>query len=211
MKSKNIFFNIFKPFKIIISSFAAIHADPDCTQAWNTRFGPTAFALPKLERYHKLHLKDFISALNIDKDVTKVYFDLFKDKTIRRYILKNVLEEIPLLGKEVFVKDAKKLIPSIAVDDLEFAEGYGGMRPQIIDKKKHKLLLGEAKIEEEGLIFNMTPSPGATSSLAIALTDTLSICETLGATFDMVRHENEIQSISSSSKKVMVQRKEKSA
>ncbi|HIM94680.1 MAG TPA: FAD-dependent oxidoreductase, partial [Campylobacterales bacterium] len=37
--------------------FAAIHADPDCTQNWNTRFGPTAFALPKLERYHSLHLK----------------------------------------------------------------------------------------------------------------------------------------------------------
>jgi len=57
----------------------------------------------------------------------------------------------------------------------------------------------------------MTPSPGATSSLAIALTDTLSICETLGATFDKVRHENEIQSISRSSEKVMVQKKEKSA
>jgi len=191
--------------------FAAIHADPDCTQAWNTRFGPTAFALPKLERYHKLHLKDFIAALNIDKDVTKVYFDLFKDKTIRHYILKNVLEEMPLVGKEVFVKDARKLIPSISVDDLEFADGYGGMRPQIIDKQKHELLLGEAKIEEDGLIFNMTPSPGATSSLAIALTDTLSICETLGATFDKVRHENEIQSISRSSEKVMVQKKEKSA
>jgi len=174
--------------------FAAIHADPDCTQGWNTRFGPTAFALPKLERYHKLHLKDLITALNIDADVTQVYGDLFKDKTIRRYILKNVLEEMPLVGKEVFVKDARKLIPSISVNDLEFAEGYGGMRPQIIDKKNHKLLLGEAKIEEDGLIFNMTPSPGATSSLAIALTDTLSICETLGATFDRDRHTKEIQS-----------------
>jgi malate dehydrogenase (quinone) len=190
--------------------FAAIHADPDCTQAWNTRFGPTAFALPKLERYHKLHLKDFVCALNIDKDVTKVYFDLFKDKTIRRYILKNVLEEMPLLGKEVFVKDARKLIPSISVDDLEFADGYGGMRPQVIDKKKHELLLGEAKIEEDGLIFNMTPSPGATSSLAIALTDSLSICKTLGATFDRVRHENEIQSMPSS-ERMILKKEEKSA
>ncbi len=175
--------------------FAAIHADPDCTKAWNTRFGPTAFALPKLERYHKLHLKDFIAALNIDSDVTKVYFDLFKDKTIRRYILKNVLEEIPLLGKEVFVKDARKLIPSIEVNDLEFADGYGGMRPQVIDKKKHELLLGEAKIEKDRLIFNMTPSPGATSSLSIALNDAHSICKQLGATFDMLKHETEIQSL----------------
>jgi len=191
--------------------FAAVHADPDCTQGWNTRFGPTAFALPKLERYHALHLKDLISALNIDKDVTKVYFSLFKDKTIRRYIVKNFIEEIPYIGKEVFISDARKILPALCVDDLEFAEGYGGMRPQIIDKKNQELLLGEAKIEEDGLIFNMTPSPGATSSLAIALTDAQSICKALGASFDEVKHENEIQSISSSSEKVTFQKEEKSA
>ncbi len=43
------------------------------------------------------------------------------------------------------------------------------MRPQIIDKKNHKLLLGEAKLEEDGVIFNMTPSLGATSSLSITM------------------------------------------
>jgi len=175
--------------------FAAIHADPDATQGWNTRFGPTAFALPKLERYHQLHVKDLICALNIDKDVTKVYMSLFKDKTIRRYILKNFMEEIPLVGKEIFVHDAKKIIPSIKVKDLKFAEGYGGMRPQIIDKKKHELLLGEAKIEEDGLIFNMTPSPGATSSLSIALSDAQSVCSLLNVKFNMLKHETEIQSL----------------
>jgi len=173
--------------------FAAIHADPDATQNWNTRFGPTAFALPKLERYHQLHLRDLISALNIDKDVSAVYINLFKDSTIRRYILKNFLEEIPLVGREIFVRDAKKLIPSIKVEDLKFAEGYGGMRPQIIDKKNRELMLGEAKIKEDRLIFNMTPSPGATSSLSIALTDTVSICKDLGAKFNMEKHKKEIQ------------------
>jgi len=189
--------------------FAAIHADPDCTQEWNTRFGPTAFALPKLERYHALHLKDFICALNIDRDVTKVYMNLFKDKTIRRYILKNVLEEIPLFGKEIFIKDARKLIPSLCVEDLTFADGYGGMRPQVIDKKNHELLLGEAKIEEDGVIFNMTPSPGATSSLAIALSDAQTICTTLKATFDSLKHSNEIECIKSSAlKKSFIKAKE---
>jgi malate dehydrogenase (quinone) len=173
--------------------FAAIHADPDCTQNWNTRFGPTAFALPKLERYHSLHLKDLINALNIDKDVTKVYMNLFKDSTIRRYIFKNAIEEIPLLGKEVFIHDAQKVIPSLKVSDLTFAEGYGGMRPQIIDKKKHELLLGEAKISENGIIFNMTPSPGATSSLAIAMQDTKAICNHLSKSFDLEKHQREIQ------------------
>ena len=173
--------------------FAAIHADPDCTQNWNTRFGPTAFALPKLERYHSLHLKDLINALNIDKDVTQVYMNLFKDSTIRRYIFKNAIEEIPVIGKEVFVHDAQKVIPSLKVSDLTFAEGYGGMRPQIIDKKKHELLLGEAKISKNGIIFNMTPSPGATSSLAIAMQDTKAICQYLSKSFDLEKHQREIQ------------------
>ena len=189
--------------------FAAIHADPDVTQGWNTRFGPTAFALPKLERYHALHLKDLMSALNIDKDVTKVYMNLFKDKTIRRYILKNVLEEMPLVGKEVFVRDAKKIIPSIRVKDLTFAEGYGGMRPQIIDKKNHELLLGEAKIEEDGLIFNMTPSPGATSSLAIALSDAKSMCLKLDISFNSFKHQEEIESVMEYSSKGCIKLKQR--
>ncbi len=172
--------------------FAAVHADPDLTENWNTRFGPTAFALLKLERYHKLHLKDLISALNIDKSVTQVYLNLFKDKSIRSYILKNFLEEIPHFGKEIFIRDARKIIPSLSASDLKFADGYGGMRPQIIDKRKRELLLGEAKIKEDGIIFNMTPSPGATSSLYIAWQDAKSICEILNASFDSEKHKLEI-------------------
>ena len=175
--------------------FAAVHADPDCTRGWNTRFGPTAFALPKLERYHSMHIKDFLSALNIDKDVTYVYMDLFKDKTIRRYILRNVIEELPWLGKDVFVKDAQKIIPTLEADDISFAEGYGGMRPQVIDKEKHELLLGEAKIVDTGVIFNMTPSPGASSSLSIAHQDALAVCKHLGAVFDEEKHAAELQSL----------------
>ncbi|MFT7823302.1 MAG: FAD-dependent oxidoreductase [Sulfurimonas sp.] len=175
--------------------FAAVHGDPDCTQGWNTRFGPTAFALPKLERYHRLHIKDFITALNIDREVTSVYMDLLKDQTIRRYIVRNVLEELPWLGKEVFVKDAQKIIPSLHADDIRFADGYGGMRPQIIDKEKHELLLGEAKITDAGIVFNMTPSPGASSSLSIAHQDAARICAYLGAAFNEEEHVAEIQSL----------------
>lgn len=173
--------------------FAAIHADPDCTQDWNTRFGPTAFALPKLERYHRLHLKDLLSALHLGKAVSKVYMKLFRDKTIRRYIFKNFLEEIPKMGKQIFIRDARKIIPSLKTKDITFAEGYGGMRPQIIDKVNKELLLGEAKIEESGIIFNMTPSPGATTSLAIALKDAKAICKHINLHFDDEKHKAEIQ------------------
>jgi malate dehydrogenase (quinone) len=173
--------------------FAAIHADPDITQNWNTRFGPTAFALPKLERYHQLHIKDLYHALNIDKDAIEVYLNLFKDSTIRSYILRNFMEELPLVGKDIFVKDAQKVIPSLKANDIEYAEGYGGMRPQIVDKKNHELLLGEAKLKEDGIIFNMTPSPGATSSLSIAMQDAQEICNHLSKSFDLAKHQREIQ------------------
>jgi len=172
--------------------FAAVHADPDVTAGWNTRFGPTAFALPKLERYRQLHIKDLFEALSLNKDTLEVYYDLFKDKTIRNYIIHNVLDEIPIIGKHTFVKDAQKIIPSMHADDLIAADGYGGMRPQIIDKREHKLMMGEAKLIQGGAIFNMTPSPGASTSLAIAQQDAMSLCAHLGATFDHARHSKEI-------------------
>ena len=172
--------------------FAAVHADPDVTADWNTRFGPTAFALPKLERYRQLHIKDLFEAVCLGKDTLQVYYDLLKDETIRHYIVHNILDEIPVIGKHSFVKDAQKIIPSMKADDLIVANGYGGMRPQIVDKKEHKLMMGEAKLIEGGAIFNMTPSPGASTSLAIAQKDAMTLCEHLGAVFDRERHDKEI-------------------
>lgn len=37
-------------------------------------------------------------------------------------------------------------MPSIKEEDLMYARGFGGVRPQLIDKNKKKLLLGEGKI-----------------------------------------------------------------
>jgi len=175
--------------------FAAVHADPDITAGWSTRFGPTAFALPKLERYRQLHIKDLYKAMGINRDTLEVYYDLFKDKTIRNYIIHNVFDEMPIIGKHAFLKDAQKIIPSLHASDLVAAESYGGMRPQIVDKKNHKLMMGEAKLIEEGAIFNMTPSPGASTSLAIAEKDAQTLCSYLGATFNLKRHTKEIINI----------------
>ena len=161
--------------------FAAVHADPDLTAGWNTRFGPTAFAIPKLERYHSMEIRNLLDLLNLDSSVLRVYRDLMSDSDIRAYILKNLAHELPNIGNEFFVKDAKKVIPSLCADDIEYADGYGGMRPQIIDKKSKSLLLGEAKINtKEGIIFNMTPSPGASSCLGNAFEDAQIVCDFLG-------------------------------
>lgn len=166
--------------------FAALHGDPDLLANMNTRFGPTALVIPILERYHGLKsLPEFFKTLNLDMDVVKICLNLFKDSTIRNYILYNYLFEIPYINKKLFVKDAKKIVPSLKADDIYYAKKFGGVRPQVLDKKAGGLMLGEASITEiPGIIFNMTPSPGATSCLGNAQRDAKLICQYLGANFN---------------------------
>lgn len=174
--------------------FAALHGDPDLAAGHATRFGPTALIMPKLERYKGLKsVPEFFSALNFDKDTLIVMKDLFGDKDIRSYIFKNMLFEIPYLNKRLFVKDARKIIPSLRAEDIYYAKGFGGIRPQVIDKKNKKLLLGEASINTDiGVSFNMTPSPGATSCLSNARKDAMMACEFLGKNFDEAKFTLEL-------------------
>ena len=166
--------------------FAALHGDPDILLDGNTRFGPTALALPKLERYHgNSTIIDFWKTLRFDKNIAKIFWGLLSDSDIRGYIMRNFMFEVPYINKKLFVKDARKIVPSLSVDDIEYAEGFGGVRPQVLDKKNQKLMLGEASVNPgTGIIFNMTPSPGATSCLGNAERDTKSVCDYLGKTFD---------------------------
>ena len=161
--------------------FAAVHGDPDLTANWRTRFGPTAFAMMTLERYHNMEILNLFDLLSLDRSVLGVYYDLMKDEDIRAYIMRNFTHELPGIGNAFFIEEVQKLIPSLSSDDIEYADGYGGMRPQIIDKKERKLLLGEAKIDTgTGIIFNMTPSPGASSCLGNAFEDAKILCDFLG-------------------------------
>ncbi|EGK8096155.1 FAD-dependent oxidoreductase [Campylobacter lari] len=166
--------------------FAALHGDPDLLANMNTRFGPTALVIPMLERYHGFKsLPEFFKTLNLDMNVVKICLNLFKDSTIRNYILYNYLFEIPYINKRLFVKDAKKIVPSLKTDDIYYAKNFGGVRPQVLDKKAGELMLGEASITEiPGIIFNMTPSPGATSCLGNGYRDAKLICQYLGANFN---------------------------
>ncbi len=174
--------------------FAALHGDPDIFADGNTRFGPTALALPKLERYHgNLSVLEFFKVLNFDKDVLKIFVDLFSDSTIRNYILRNFVFELPYFGKNAFLKDAKKLVPALGADDIYYAKGFGGVRPQVLDKKNQKLLLGEASVNPgNGIMFNMTPSPGATSCLGNAWRDLKLVCEHLGKKYDEDKFNKEL-------------------
>ncbi|MGB5966163.1 MAG: FAD-dependent oxidoreductase [Sulfurimonadaceae bacterium] len=174
--------------------FAALHGDPDVVLNDNTRFGPTALVLPKLERFRSGTYLDFFYTLRLDMNIVKIFMDLLKDKGIRNYIFRNFLFEIPYFGKKAFIKDARKIVPSLQESDIEYADGFGGVRAQILDKKNRKLILGEASIDTgEGIIFNMTPSPGATSCLGNAKRDVALICDYLGKNFDNERLENDLE------------------
>lgn len=165
--------------------FAAIHGDPDVLVPGKTRFGPTALILPILERYNYRTLPDFFRVLQFDRRVARALWDLFRVPDIRNYMLKNILFEIPLIRKWLFLRDARKIVPALRYRDLSFASKVGGIRPQLIDKTQGRLLMGEAKIDTgKGAIFNMTPSPGGTSCLENAVIDMRVVARFLGAGID---------------------------
>ncbi len=165
--------------------FAAIHGDPDVLVPGETRFGPTALVLPILERYNFKTLPDFLQVFRFDRRVAKVLWDLLRVRDIRNYMFKNMLFEIPFIRKWLFLKDVRKIVPSLKLGDLKFANKVGGIRPQLIDKDNCTLLMGEAKIDTgNGSIFNMTPSPGGTSCLENAEIDLRTIAKYLGANID---------------------------
>jgi malate dehydrogenase (quinone) len=173
--------------------FAALHGDPDILADGFTRFGPTALALPKLERYKSGTYMDFWKTLKLDKNIMKIFADLLKDKDIRNYIFKNFLFEVPFINKRLFLEDAKKIVPSLQLDDIEYAKGFGGVRPQVLNKKEQKLMLGEASINTgNGIVFNMTPSPGATSCLGNALRDVKLIVKHLNKTYYQDKFHDEL-------------------
>jgi malate dehydrogenase (quinone) len=173
--------------------FAAIHGDPDVRAPGQTRFGPTALLLPLLERYRPGSFFEFLRVLRLDWSVISVFWQLLGIADIRNYILRNLLFEVPWLRRRLFLVDARKIVPSMQLNDLSFAKGYGGVRPQLIDKRSRKLMLGEVRIESmPGLTFNVTPSPGGTCCLGNAEMDLEAIATRLDCKVDRERLKREL-------------------
>ena len=173
--------------------FAAIHGDPDVRAPGQTRFGPTALPLPLLERRRPGSFWEFLRVLRLDGAVLAVLAQLLVVADIRAYLLRNLLFELPWLGRRLFLADARKIVPSLRLEDLRCAWGYGGIRPQLIDRRARRLLLGEIRIEAQpGLSFNVTPSPGGTCCLGNAQRDAEAIAARLGCRFDRQRLEREL-------------------
>ncbi len=152
--------------------FAAVHGDPDIQMPGKTRFGPTALVLPVLERHHWATLVEFLQVTRPQLPVIRAVGGMLSEAEVRSYMMRNLLYEVPAVGRRLFLKEARKIVPSLQLQQLSFAKGIGGIRPVMIDKAEQRLHLGEAQIDPgSGILFNMTPSPGATSCLGNARRD----------------------------------------
>ena len=160
--------------------FAAIHGDPEVHDSSITRFGPTAKVLLQLERHRPSTIIDYFRTAGLSLAALLSFVVILSDLTILRYILRNFLYDVPFIGRRLFIREVRRIVPSMELQNLEYAKGYGGIRPQIVNMQTRKLELGEAKIAGDRIIFNITPSPGASTCLQNAEEDTAKIIEFLG-------------------------------
>jgi malate dehydrogenase (quinone) len=157
--------------------FAAVHGDADVHDGSITRFGPTAKLVPALERGRVSTVGDFLDVFGLNAASFLSYANILADRVLLPYVLTNLLYDVPELGTRAFLPEVQKVVPSVDLDDIERAKGYGGVRPQIVDTSEKSLDMGEAKIVGDDIVFNITPSPGASTSLKNAMRDTETILE----------------------------------
>lgn len=170
--------------------FAAVHGDPNVNDPDETRFGPTAKVLPLLERHNWHTFGDFLRTSVFTWDGVRSLLAVISDKTIFLYVAKNLLFDVPLLGKRMFLKEVQKIVPSLKLNELEYGIGLGGVRPQVVNTQTRKMEMGEAKIVGEGIIFDITPSPGASVCLDNARKNALEVGKFLqNDSFDQQRFE----------------------
>jgi len=174
--------------------FAAVHGDPEVHNEQVTRFGPTAKPIFFLERYNYSTFWGYWKTFGIGIKPLLSILKISSDKAIFNYLLKNVVYDLPWIGKRSFLKEIRKIVPKVSLKEIKFAKKVGGTRPQIINNVTKKLELGEAKIVGENIIFNITPSPGASTCLGNAFEDASKLMEFLSNrfTFEKVQFEKDL-------------------
>lgn len=171
--------------------FAAVHGDPEVHNENITRFGPTAKPIFFLERYNHSTFWEYWKTFGFSFRPVRSILKISSDKIIFNYLLKNVVYDFPWIGKRSFMKEIRKIVPMVKTSEIKFARRIGGTRPQIINNNTRKLELGEAKIVGDRIIFNITPSPGASTCLGNAYEDSGKLMEFLGNRFRFDREQFE--------------------
>jgi len=169
--------------------FAAIHGDPEVHNSAIARFGPTAKVLPMLERHNYSSIVEYFQTAGLSVKAIASFTKILSDLVILKYIALNFIYDFPIIGKRLFIQEVKKIVPSIKLANLSYARGYGGVRPQVVNLKNKALEMGEAKIIGDRIIFNITPSPGASTCLQNALEDTKRIINFLGDDYQFDRQQ----------------------
>jgi malate dehydrogenase (quinone) len=155
--------------------FAAIHGDPEVHSELITRFGPTAKPIFELERHNMSTFLEYWKTFGLGINPIISLLNIVFDRVLFSYIFMNFLYDLPIIGKRLFIKEVRKIVPSLKLSELKYAKGIGGTRPQIVNNTTRKLEMGEAKLAGEKIIFNITPSPGASTCLGNAYSDTQEI------------------------------------
>jgi malate dehydrogenase (quinone) len=160
--------------------FAAVHGDPEVNNENITRFGPTAKPIFQLERHNRSTFIEYWKTFGLGIKPILSLFNIIFDKVLFNYILINVLYDLPVIGKRLFIKQIRMIVPSLKLNELSYARGVGGTRPQIVNNTTRKLEMGEAKLTGDQIIFNITPSPGASTCLGNAYSDSETLMGFLG-------------------------------
>lgn len=174
--------------------FAAIHGDPEVHNENITRFGPTAKPIFQLERHNASSFFEYWKTFGFGISPILSLLKIIFDKVLFVYMFMNFLYELPFIGKRLFIKEIRMIVPLIKLKEIKFATGIGGTRPQIVNNTTRKLEMGEAKLSGDKIIFNITPSPGASTCLGNAYSDTFKIIEFFGGkyTFNNKEFENDL-------------------
>ncbi len=164
--------------------FAAVHGDAEVHDGDLTRFGPTAKVVPALERGELSTVADFFDVFELNLDSLLSYCNIMADRILLPYVLTNLFYDIPEVGERAFLPEVQKVVPTADLDTISRAKGFGGVRPQIVNTATKSLDMGEAKITGDNIIFNITPSPGASTCLKNAMRDTHTLIEFLDGNYE---------------------------
>ncbi|MCX6714483.1 MAG: FAD-dependent oxidoreductase [Candidatus Uhrbacteria bacterium] len=151
--------------------FAAVHGDPAVYNTDETRFGPTARPLPLLERDSWRTLAEFLDIGTVTPRGIWSLLKIISDPTIGSFALWNMVFDIPWIGKHAFLRDARKIVPSLGIDDIMLDKGAGGVRGQPISLKTGSIVKGRDRFipKDAPIAFTLAPSPGASYCLGNAV------------------------------------------